>query len=182
MMGAEALRDRRRLRRISIARPARRAMELTMNATRSRAFTLIEVIVLIVILGILAAFAVPKFIALDSQARTASVNGLAGSVRSAAALARGLAMAGGESASVRMEGATVTLLNSYPDSSATGIPRAVNSNSGANGEFAFAPGSSSTTAATWTRNGAPAPANCSVSYTAAAQGGAPTVAVTTSGC
>ena len=40
------------------------------------------------ILGILAAFAVPKFIALDGQARVATVQGLAGSVRSAASLAR----------------------------------------------------------------------------------------------
>lgn len=153
-----------------------------MSASRSNGFTVVEAIVLIMVLGIVAAFAVPKFAALDSQARTASINGLAGSVRSAAALARGLAMASGESTRVTMEGATVTLLNNYPDASTTGIPHAVNTNSAASGEFTFAAGSSSTTAATWTRNGAPAPANCSVSYTAAASNGAPTVAVTTTGC
>jgi len=43
-------------------------------------FTLIELVVVITILGILAAFAVPKFIALDSQARTTVVNGLGGTV------------------------------------------------------------------------------------------------------
>jgi len=153
-----------------------------MKATLSRGFTLIELVVVITILGILAAFAVPKFVALDSQARTATINGLAGSVKSAAALARGLAMANGSTASVTMEGSTVTLLNSYPDATATGIPLAVNSNNGASGDFTFAAGSGTATPATWTKNGAPTPANCSVSYTAAAANGSPSVVATTSGC
>ena len=92
-------------------------------------FTLIELVVVITILGILAAFAVPKFIALDTQARIATINGLAGSVKSAASLARGLAMATGNPTTVPMEGATgagVTLTNNYPDGTATGIANAVN--------------------------------------------------------
>src|SRR5271165_4025026 len=98
-----------------------------MKASQSGGFTLIELVVVITILGILAAFAVPKFVALDSQARTATINGLAGSVKSAAALARGLAMATGNTVSVTMEGAAapVTLLNNYPDASAGGIAAAV---------------------------------------------------------
>src|ERR1700722_12193228 len=76
-----------------------------MNSSKSRGFTLIELVVVITILGILAAFAVPRFIALDSQARIATVNGLAGAAKSAAALARSLAMATGNPAAVAMEGA-----------------------------------------------------------------------------
>ena len=69
-------------------------------------FTLIELVVVITILGILAAFAVPKFIALDTQARVATMNGFAGTVKSAAALARGLSMATNNAAGpVVMEGA-----------------------------------------------------------------------------
>ena len=67
---------------------ALRRPELQMKSHQSRGFTLIELVVVITILGILAAFAIPKFIALDTQARVATINGLAGSVKSAAALAR----------------------------------------------------------------------------------------------
>jgi len=155
-----------------------------MNASRNRGFTLIELVVVITILGILAAFAVPKFIALDSQARTATVQGLAGSVRSAAALARGLAMATGATANVTMEGATVNLVNNYPDSSLTGIAASVNSNNGAGGDFTFAAGPAPGTGpATWTKNGAPTPANCVVNYTPpAVAGNAPIVTTNTAGC
>ncbi len=60
-----------------------------------------------------------------------------------------------------MEGAAVpvTLLNNYPDSTATGIAAAVNSNNGANGDFTFTAGAGAA-AATWTKNGAPTPATC----------------------
>jgi MSHA pilin protein MshA len=154
-----------------------------MNRSESRGFTLIELVVVITILGILAAFAIPKFVALDSQARIATISGLAGSVKSAASLARGLSMATSNAAGpVVMEGATVTLLNSYPDASATGIASAVNSNNGAGGDFTFTAGSGSTTAATWSKNGAPTPAGCAVSYTAPAAGFTPTVVTTTTGC
>jgi MSHA pilin protein MshA len=146
---------------------------------KARGFTLIELVVVITILGILAAFAIPKFIALDSQARIATVNGLVGTVKSAAALARSLGMATGNPALVTMEGSTVAMINNYPDSVAGGIPNAVNVVAA---DFTYVPGASGA-AGVWTRVGAPTPATCIVTYTpATAAGLPPTVVATTGGC
>lgn len=57
-----------------------------MNAINNKGFTLIELVVVIVILGILAAVALPKFVDLTDEARTASAAGLAGGISSAAAI------------------------------------------------------------------------------------------------
>ena len=49
-------------------------------------FTLIELIVVVVILGIIAAVAIPKFIDLTSEAQIATLNNIGGSVSSASSL------------------------------------------------------------------------------------------------
>ena len=83
---------------------------------QQRGFTLIELVVVITILGILAAFALPRFSGLESQARAATLNGLAGSIRSASSLVHAAWLAGGNSgaASITLEGAVVsTNANGY---------------------------------------------------------------------
>ncbi len=155
-----------------------------MIASRQRGFTLIELVVVITILGILAAFAVPKFISLTTQARIASLNALGGTLKSAASLARGMAMVSGVGATgtVTMEGAVVTLVNYYPDS-LTGIQLAVNVNTAVGGDFTSVPGTSATTAATFESNGvSPVTTSCAVTYLPATATSTPVVTVVSSAC
>ena len=57
-----------------------------MSDIKQQGFTLIELIMVIVILGILAAIALPKFLDLSTEASAAAVKGVAGSIASASAV------------------------------------------------------------------------------------------------
>jgi len=53
---------------------------------RQSGFTLIELVMVIVILGILAASAIPKFVDVSGDARQSAVSGIAGALGSASAI------------------------------------------------------------------------------------------------
>ena len=141
-----------------------------MKTRKQGGFTLIELVVVIALLGILAAFAIPRFASLEREARAATTQGLSGSVRSAAAMAHGLYLATGATP-VNMEGNSIDILNGYPD--AETIADTLADSTG------FSVSDDGVTA-TFAKTGAPG--SCEVTYTEAAANNPPAATIDTSGC
>lgn len=89
-------------------------------------FTLIELIMVIVILGVLSAFALPRFADLGKEARIANLNGLAGALKSAANIAHAKQLVAGAASGddVTLDGVTIKMVAGYPQAHADGIVKA----------------------------------------------------------
>ena len=99
---------------------------------RSAGFTLIELVIVIIILGILAVTAAPKFLNLQEDANKAAADGVRAAITSSAqlvyskAVIKNVTSTGDSSESVTLaDGNEVTLVYGYPDATANGVAKAV---------------------------------------------------------
>lgn len=140
---------------------------------QQQGFTLVELVTVLVILGILAAVAIPRYVSYTNEARTAALSGLGGAIRSAVALTQAKYNVVGDTTSTSVtlaNGSNVTVTSGanggIPTVAVAGIEAALNQSgftfTPATGVWDFASG---------------AIANCFVTYAAAG-----TATVTSTGC
>jgi MSHA pilin protein MshA len=144
-----------------------------MNLNKQQGFTLIELVMVIVILGILAATALPKFIDITTEARVSTLKGLEGAIQGAKSIVKAGYLINPVSPVAMSDGATVAVSTTgtvagMPLATAAGIGSAIDMSSDFTPSYAISPN-----VATFTLQ-----ANCFVTYTESTAA----VAQTITGC
>jgi MSHA pilin protein MshA len=165
---------------------------LSSTNIKTKGFTLIELVVVIVILGILAATAAPKFIDLTSDAKASVLEGARGSVESAVSMIHAKALVQGKASGdddVEVNGVFYAVTNGYPRAlsegdggtaaTSIGILGAIDIDDSANGDF------DTTDAATTLiqHSSATTAATCQITYVSSTGAGIrPAITIDTDGC
>ena len=130
-------------------------------AQKSLGFSLVEIVVVVTLVGMGAAFAVPRFTTLGNRSRATEVQALSARLRDAVQSSHSQFVASGSTlAEAKVRGKPVALKNGYPDASQVGIANAVLDWGGFTTK-------STPAVVVFFKTGAPFDAQCSVTYKAA---------------
>ena len=160
---------------------------------RNQGFTLVELVIVIVILGILAVTAAPKFFNFATDARVSTLNAVKSSINSAGSMVYGKAVLEGKqaAATATLTSPALALVNGYPAATASNFLLAIELDAAewdvldststatskpAVGTVAVMPKGIAYLAAPTASTG------CQVTYVAAATGAKPVVTVSAGGC
>jgi MSHA pilin protein MshA len=125
---------------------------------KPRGFSLVEIVVAVSLLGMAAAFAVPRFTSLANRARASEVQALSARLRDTVQTAHAQFVASGSTLSeAKVSGKPVVLRNGYPEASDAGIANAVLDWGGFTTK-------STSSLVVFFKTGAPLDAQCSVTY------------------
>lgn len=143
-------------------------------------FTLIELVIVIIILGILAVTAAPKFLNLQDDARTATLKGVEGSLNSAGAMVYSKAVIAGkdtaETESLDIgNGVSVAIAYGYPQATEADLKKVLELSTD---DWSFGAATSGSIQIFPAGISAASASNCFVTYTQAASGSLPTSEVT----
>ncbi|MFT6122492.1 MAG: MSHA pilin protein MshA [Oleiphilaceae bacterium] len=153
---------------------------------RQVGFTLIELVMVIVILGILSAFALPRFADLGGEARKAAIQGAFGAIKSASSIAHADSLVNNNPSTVTLEGTDVNMINGYPQAQTAGSGGILDAAQVTLADFDLGgtPGALAASSVTVTAKGVSTAnvATCRITYTAAATSASPTIALVVSNC
>lgn len=90
---------------------------MTFTSVQKNGFTLIEMVVVIIVLGILAVIALPKFVNFNADSKVAVFDGIAAAMKSGLSMVHSKAVIEGENigaGSIEQAGVLIPLYNGYP--------------------------------------------------------------------